>query len=348
MPPTGKERGSRAKQWGIVTPPVIPDWEAAHTFLEVARCGSFRAAALKLNQSINVLRRRLDSFEQELGVPLLIRHINGVQLTAEGQKIYAAALQMESASFDLLSARNLSDKQVEGEVTLGMTEGLGSGWAIPKLIDFLHANPGLILNLRSGQSPPDLLRLEADLSVQLTRPKELDLKVVKLGRLHVMLFASKSYLDSFGYPASAADLAQHRIVVMTDEEKRWEDYYEKFLPDFSPARMIAIRNNVSSAHFSAIANGAGIGSLPTYVQALGAGLVPLDLGTNTAYDIWLAFRADAKRVARINQTIHWITQMFEPRRFPWFRDEFIHPDRFPELYKGQPQTNAFGQLLSRR
>ncbi|HEX4637339.1 MAG TPA: LysR family transcriptional regulator [Rhizomicrobium sp.] len=101
-------------------PPVIPDWEAAHTFLEVARCGSFRSAAQKLRQSVNVLRRRLDAFERELGVPLLIRHINGVQLTAEGEKIYAAALQMESASFDLLVARDLSDNQVEGDVSLSV------------------------------------------------------------------------------------------------------------------------------------------------------------------------------------------------------------------------------------
>jgi DNA-binding transcriptional LysR family regulator len=348
MPPSGKERGNRTKQWGVVNPPVIPDWEAAHTFLEVARCGSFRSAAQKLDQSINVLRRRLDAFEHELGVPLLIRHVNGVQLTAEGQKIYAAAIAMESASFDLLSARNLSDKQVQGEVTLALTEGLGSGWIVPKLVDFLHANPALIVNLRSGQSPPDLLRLEADLSVQLERPKELDLKVAKLGRLHLMLFAAKSYLDTYGYPATISDLNQHRFVVMVDDEKQWEQDYKKAFPDFSPNHVVSLRNNVSSAHFSAIANGAGIGALPTYVQAIGGGLVPLNMEIDSAHDIWLAYRADAKRVARIGQTISWITQMFDPRRFPWFRDEFIHPDRFADLYKGQPQTNRFGQILLRR
>src|SRR6185312_4006557 len=112
MSSSGRTRTPRTKGWGIVDPPAIPDWEAAHTFLEVARCGSFRSAALKLSQSINVLRRRLDAFERELGVPLLIRHINGVQLTAEGQKIYAAALRMEIASFDLLQARNLSESQI--------------------------------------------------------------------------------------------------------------------------------------------------------------------------------------------------------------------------------------------
>jgi len=328
-----------------VDPPAIPDWEAAHTFLEVARCGSFRSAALKLSQSINVLRRRLDAFERELGVPLLIRHINGVQLTVEGQKIYAAALRMEIASFDLLQARNLSESQIEGEVGLAVTEGLGSGWMVPQLIAFQRAHPGLIVNLRCGQSPPDLLRLEADLSIQLERPKELDLKVLKLGRLHMMAFAAQSYLDAHGHPTSASDIARHHLVVMADDEKRWEEHYEKMFPDVSPASLVSLRNNVSSAHFSAVANGAGIGFLPTYVQAMGANLVPLDLGISRSYDIWLAYRADAKKVARIGETIKWSMQTYDPRRFPWFRDEFIPPVRFPEMYKEQPPTNTFRELL---
>ena len=136
---------------------------------------------LKLNQSINVLRRRMDAFERELGVSLLIRHINGVQLTPDGEKVFAAALQMESASFDLLRARQLSSDQIAGEVGIATTEGLGSGWLIPGLVEFQNANPNLTVNLRCGQSPPDLLRLEADLSMQLERPKESDLKIVKLG-----------------------------------------------------------------------------------------------------------------------------------------------------------------------
>ena len=347
MQSSGKGRTARPKQWGIVDSPAIPDWEAAHTFLEVARCGSFRSAAQKLKQSINVLRRRLDIFERDMGVSLLIRNINGVQLTAEGRNLYAAVLQMESASFDLLLARNLSGKQIEGEVSLSVTEGLGSGWMIPQLAAFQRANPGLIVNLRCGQSPPDLLRLEADVSVQLERPKALDVKAVRLGRLHFLLFAAKSYLDAHGYPASAADLAKHRFVVMADEKRRWEEIYERLLPDVSPASQVSLRNNISSAHFSAIANGAGIGFLPTYIPALGASVIPLDLGINHALDIWLAYRMDARRIARIGRTIEWIMQIYDPRRYPWFRDELIHPENFPDVYKGRPQINLVGEFLGR-
>lgn len=252
---------------------------------------------------------------------------------------------MENASFDVLQARNLSDKQIDGEVGLAVTEGLGSGWLVPQLVHFQRANPKLVVNLRSGQSPPDLLRLEADLSVQLERPKGQDLKVMKIGRLHVMFFAARSYLDSHGYPAHVGDLAKHRLVVMADDERRWEEAYRKFFSGFSPSG-VALRNNVGSAHFSSVANGAGIGALPTYVQAMGANLVPLDIQTNAAHDIWLTYRADAKRIPRIGRTIEWVMQIFDPRRFPWFRDEFIHPDRFPEIYKGSPLKNALADALT--
>jgi len=340
-----KDSGKPKDRWGIIDPPAISDWEAAHIFLEVARSGSFRAAAQKLGQSVNALRRRIDAFEREMGTPLLIRHVNGVQPTEEGFKIYAAALQMESASFDLLLARKSSGQQIEGEVGLAITEGMGAAWLIPKLAEFQRANPKLTINLRCGQKPPDLLRLEADISVQLQRPKEADLKVVKLGRLHLMLYAARSYLEAHGYPATIADLTGHRFVVMADEAHRWEEDYRKKFPEISPTKQIVLRNNVSSAHLSAILNGAGIGILPTYVQAIDIDIVPLQIDLDSWADIWLTYRAEAKRTARIQQTIEWVTQIFEPRRYPWFRDEFIHPDRFADHYKGPPLSRAFVNTL---
>jgi DNA-binding transcriptional LysR family regulator len=340
-----KSNGKPKEQWGIIDPPAISDWEAAHIFLEVARNGSFRAAAQKLGQSVNALRRRIDAFEREMGGPLLVRHVNGVQPTEEGAKIYAAALQMESASFDLLAARQTSGQQIEGEVGLAVTEGLGTGWLIPKLTEFQRANPKLTINLRCGQKPPDLLRLEADLSVQLQRPKEADLKVVKLGRLHFMLFAAKSYLDAHGHPATMSDLTGHRFVVVADEAGRWEEDYRKLFAGISPAKHVVLRNNVSSAHAAAILNGAGIGSLPTYVRAVGIDLVPLFPDMRLGADIWLTYRADAKRTARIEQTIEWVMQIYDPRRYPWFRDEFIPPDRFADLYKGPALSRAFADTL---
>ena len=331
-----KNNTSRGEHWALVESPTVPNWEAAHVFLEVARCGGFRAAAQKLQQSVNALRRRVDALERDLGVPLLIRHVNGVKLTDEGTRIYDAALRMESVSFELLQARNQSEKQVEGEVQLAVTEGLGVGWLLPRIPEFLRGSPKLTLNLRCKQTPPDLLRLEADISVQLERPQGPDLKVMKLGYLHMMFFAAQSYIDTHGSPKSYEELENHRLVILTDDRGKWENAYQDVLSGILPSEIVALRNNVSSAHFGSVVAGAGIGVLPTYIQALGAGLVPLDLGEVFKHDIWLTYRSDAKRVARLRKTIDWIVRSFDPARFPWFREDFIHPAGFAEIYKGRP------------
>jgi DNA-binding transcriptional LysR family regulator len=225
---------------------------------------------------------------------------------------------------------------------------MGTCWILPQLIEFQRANPKLVVNLRCAQKPADLLRLEADLSIQLERPKAADLKIVKLGRLHMMFFAARSYLDAYGYPASTADFANHRFVVQSDDERQWQQDYEKFLPGISPAGLVTFRNNVSSANFLSVINGAGIGILPTYVQAIGADLVPLSFGATLEYDVWLVYRSDVKRAARIQKTIDWIIRCYDPRRFPWFRDEFIHPDRFPEIYKGRPLESMLPAVQNQR
>jgi DNA-binding transcriptional LysR family regulator len=237
-----------------------------------------------------------------------------------------------------LQAGNRPEKQVEGEVQLTVTEGLGVGWILPQIPGFLRDSPKLTLNLRCKQTPPDLLRLEADISVQLERPKGPDLKVMKLGYLHMLFFASQSYIDVHGSPKSNAELKNHRLVILTDDRGRWENAYQNALSGILPSETVALRNNISTAHFASVVRGAGIGILPTYIQALGASLIPLDLGEMTRHEIWLTYRPDAKRIARLRKTIDWIVRAFDPGRFPWFREDFIHPARFAEVYKGRPLT----------
>jgi DNA-binding transcriptional LysR family regulator len=218
---------------------------------------------------------------------------------------------------------------------------MGTFWILPQLVEFQRANPKLVVNVKSGQKAADLLRLEADLAVQLHRPTEPNLKVMKLGRLHFMLFAARSYLDIHGRPTSSAELKNHRFTIQSDEGGQWEEAYRRFFGGTSPDGLVCVRNNSSTGHFWSVVKGAGIGALPTYAQGIGANLVPLEIGVDVgAADIWLAYHPDAKRVSRIQRTIEWLVQCYDPRRYPWFRDEFIHPDRFPEMYKGGPLAST--------
>src|SRR5256885_14445165 len=94
----------------------LSDWDAARIFLEVVRCGSSRSAAERLGLSINVVRRRIDDFERQIGTTLFTRDVLGTRLTDEGALVVSAVERMEAASFDLLRARNSVTQTLSGEV----------------------------------------------------------------------------------------------------------------------------------------------------------------------------------------------------------------------------------------
>jgi DNA-binding transcriptional LysR family regulator len=318
-----------------------PDWEAVHTFLEVARRGSFRSASDHLHLSINALRRRIAELESRLGVALFTRHVDGVRITAEGEEILAAARKMEAASFGLIRARDRSTPALSGEVRLAVTEGLGTFWLVPRLVEFQRAHSRLLVDINCAMRSADVLRLEADASVQLTKPTNPDLKLVKLGRLHSMPFAAPSYIETYGVPKTVEEGLNHRLVMQVADQTATEELFERTYPGINKTGVVVMRTNVSSAHLWAIAKGAGIGVLPTYVHAIAARIVPVDVGLKFSFDIWLTYHPDAVRIPRVRRMIDWLVDAFDPKRFPWFRDEFIHPNDLPKEYRGVPLVNLF-------
>jgi len=319
-----------------------PDWESVRIFLEVVRHGSFRSAADSLKLSVNALRRRIDDLEQQAGTPLMTRHVDGIRTTAEGERMFLTAQQMEAASFDLLRGLGQAAPAISGEVRIGVTEGLGTFWLAPRLIEFQRAYPKLLVDLHCAMRSADVLRLEADAAVQLTKPTAPDLKVVKLGRLHSMPFASRDYIDTYGAPQSVEDIrTRHRIVLQIAEQTGTQQLYDENAPGQAQPGFVALRTNVSSSHVWAVAKGAGIGWVPTYVPAIGGPMVALDVDLRFQFDIWLTYHADVARIPRVRRLIDWIVESFDPRRYPWFRDEFIHPDELAKEYRGGPLINLF-------
>ena len=77
----------------------MADWDLVRIFLEVARIGSFRAAAERLNMSANFLSKRISALENAYKATLMTRHVDGIRLTPEGLKVLEAAKRMEEASF---------------------------------------------------------------------------------------------------------------------------------------------------------------------------------------------------------------------------------------------------------
>src|SRR5882672_9873859 len=262
------------------------DWDAARIFLEVTRCGSFRSAAERLGLSINAVRRRIDDFERQTGATLFTRDVHGARLTDEGTLVVSAVERMEAASFDLMRASGSVTNTLSGEVRVAVTEGLGTFWVAPRLVEFQKSFPNIIVDLHCAMRSADVSRHEADVAIHLSQPPSLDAKLVKLGRMHLMFFASRKYIDTFGAPKTAEELTKHRLVLQIADQTASKEMFDSFFPGFSQRDLLVMKTNVSSANYWAVANGAGIGVFPTYACELGGKIVPLEIELRRPFDIW--------------------------------------------------------------
>src|ERR1700726_1315974 len=320
----------------------LTDWDAARVFLEVVRCGSFRSAAERLDLSINVVRRRIDDFERQIGATLFTRDVHGTRLTDEGCLVVSAVERMEAASFDLLRARNSVTQTLSGEVRISVTEGLGTFWLAPRLVEFQQACPNILVDLHCAMRSADVSRHEADIAIHLSRPAALDVKLVKLGRMHLMFFASQKYLDTFGIPKTIDELVKHRLVMQVADHAAAKAAFESWFPGRSPRDLVVMKTNVSSANYWAVANGAGVGVFPTYACALGGKIIPLEVELRRPLDIWLSYHPGSRRIPRVRHMIDWLIEAFNPAKYPWFKDELIHPRELKAVYMGEPLTHLFG------
>jgi hypothetical protein len=89
-----------------------------------------------------------------------------------------------------------------------------------------------------------------------------------------------------------------------------------------------------------------MGFLPTAMVALGANLVAVDLGVNHHADLWLAYHKEFRNSDRHKIVIDWIKKIFDPRTYPCFRDEFIHPQDLVPLMERSRETFGLEGFVS--
>ncbi len=312
-------------------------WDDLRIFLACADQLSFRKASEVLGITGTTAMRRIDRLEAQLGFALFVRLQSGLQLTPEGDQILRSARSMEQISFDIFRHAERTSSEISGVVRVAVTEGIGTFWIMPKLLDFQSANKKLTVDLRCAMDAVDVGRLEADIALHFEQPKNQDLIVTRIGRLHTYPFVSRDYAQVYGVPSTISELEQHRIVLQITPQID-EAAYAKVIGVKSVAGIVGIRTNSSTGALYAVERGAGIGMLPSCAVALGANLVPVDIGYKNSFDLWLTYHPDFGRSERHMLVVDWLRRIFDPRVYPCFADEFIHPNELVAKMKNALPT----------
>ena len=279
------------------------DWDKLRVFHAAAEAGSFTHAAETLRLSQSAISRQVSALEQDVGVALVHRHARGLVLTEQGEMLFRTAhdvlMKLENVKTQLTEAKD----RPSGLLKVTTTVGLGAGWLTERLQEFLELYPDIQLQLILANEELDLVMRQADCAIRLRQPQQPDLIQRRLFTVHFHLFASPSYVNKYGKPASMADLKKHRIVTFGEpvpphlSELNWLET----VGDFEGGKRVATLqiNDILSIK-RAVQRGAGIAMLPDYIIEKDSPLVQLLPETEVpSFDTYFCYPDAMKNQAKL-------------------------------------------------
>lgn len=180
----------------------------------VARHLNFRLAAEELALTQSAVSRQVQALEDEVGVPLFLRHTRAVELTGAGAELLRAV----SPSLDRIDSAVRLVRQSAGRKTVTLTTwaSFASMWLIPRLETLQSEFPDLDVRIETTDKSVDLETSDADLALRYIRPEKVGSNAVRLFGEQLTPVASPQLLKGAHPLRKAADLAQHAFIEAGD------------------------------------------------------------------------------------------------------------------------------------
>lgn len=122
------------------------------TFYDVAKCGSISKAAQYGFTSQPAISKSIKKLEDELGVQLFYRNLNGVELTDKGKELLYFVEKSYSnlvvAERTIVETENLE----RGKLSIGMPSNIGSFFLFDKIISFHKKYPNIEITIITGST----------------------------------------------------------------------------------------------------------------------------------------------------------------------------------------------------
>jgi DNA-binding transcriptional LysR family regulator len=269
------------------------NWDDHYLFLNVAKHGSIRKAAHAIGISHATVSRRLAAFEASMGVKLLERKGIRYVRTPAGDDVFQTALETD----ELFTALHLriagKDTKLEGTIRVTFSEIFMSLLA-PDLADFAALNPGIELQVLSGQQALNLSQRDADVALRVAANPPENLVGRRFGEFLYSVYASKDYLQRTG----VQPLREHSWVA-------WDDSLTDFAPtnwirQNIPTDRIVARANTPKSMNELVASGIGVGQVGCLLAKDEPRLVRLpDAEFHSAGGVWLLTHPELRQTARI-------------------------------------------------
>jgi DNA-binding transcriptional LysR family regulator len=290
------------------------NWDDLRFLLAVARHGSTLAAGRALAVDQSTVQRRLAELERRIGQSLVQRQPTGYRLTEFGQEMlpFAEAVERTVQTFER-QLRTLST-ETAGVIRLTCPEPIVNRIVQTGLLDRFHArHPALSVQFVMSDKYIDLSQGEADVALRSGDTDDDELVGRKIGDSVWAVYASRTYVERHGRPASIEGLAQHALVGFDDTmaKHRIAQWLRKVAPDVP---MAARSNSVLGLIYSVKA-GIGVGPLPLPLGDAEPDLVRVLGPVAELTRIWrLLTTRELRRTPRVSAFFDFIVEEIETLR----------------------------------
>lgn len=196
----------------------LPQTNDLYVFLVVVKNKSFIKAADELGFSRSFISKRIQSLEETLNCKLLHRHTRNIELTEQGETVFAwaqdAILTLRKMSEDLID--DIDDPH--GNLSITSSLGFGRQHIAPLLSQFIRQYPNITIRFDTTDKVQDLIKQHVDLDIHVGNHIAPNLIAKKLARNKRVLCASPEYLARRGTPKTLQDLLDHSCLVIKERD----------------------------------------------------------------------------------------------------------------------------------
>ncbi|PDS31518.1 choline sulfate utilization transcriptional regulator [Rhizobium phaseoli] len=199
-------------------------------FVEVARLGSFSAAATLLGLTQPAVSYQIRRLEQQFGASLLRRQHRGVELTAEGERLLEVAARAVG-DVDAL-ARSFRAEAQRPVVRLRTDYAFSALWLIPRMDGFRLLHPETDIQIVATQRLAAGFRDDADVAVVFGTRAEFNAVGTLLLPEKVVPVCTRGFLDRNGPFDDPRQLAGARLIHLDAPLPSpwfdWRTYFAEF------------------------------------------------------------------------------------------------------------------------
>jgi LysR family transcriptional activator of dmlA len=202
----------------------LPALDDLQLFCAVVRLKSFAATARSLGVSNALVSKRIGVLEAALGVRLLHRTTRTVALTGQGGVVHGWALRILEDVEQMGEAVSTEKMAPAGLLRICTSSGFGRNRVSPALSALAKRYPALEIQLELLDRAVDLIGEDFHLDIRVGQAHEPHLISRRIAPNARVLCAAPAYLAGHGTPATLAELATHRCIVIRERNEdfgRW-------------------------------------------------------------------------------------------------------------------------------